>query len=106
MADPSATIDLQFRTDLHSYVTEFGWGNKHALSFQLALALLASALESDHRALLLHARFAESVLTELHVLNSWMLTEPYLKHWAVSVEERVGLHWVREAGAYLEEINP
>ena len=105
MAQLSSRFDLQMRTDLHCYSNEFGWGGHSRQSFQLALALLASALDSDHRALSLHERFAMSVIAELPMVDSWMLTQSYLEHWAATAEDRLGIHWVSKAGAYLEEIN-
>lgn len=69
--------DLDARRDLMDHSSGFNWGYPGSAPTQLALALLADALDDDARALQLHHRFTETAIADL----------PFQKPWALSVAD-------------------
>lgn len=98
------SVALDPRIDLYRYSDYFCWGGNDASTVQLALAVLANALDSDHRATVIHEEFAVKVLERLDPERSWMLSRSFIESTAVEIESGHDLNWVAPARAYLEEV--
>jgi hypothetical protein len=96
---------LDLRTDLHRYADGFRWGDDDPRTLQLALALLSFALESEHRAMALHHRFAAEVLMALPYAFEWSFTQSSVLRWAEAAEASLGIIWMSRFDAYLEELH-
>ncbi len=77
---------LNPRTDLFNHSPDgFQWGYYGSGSAQLALALLADALEDDRRALALHQEFKRQFVG--HWGSIWRMTSEEIRAWALEEEE-------------------
>jgi hypothetical protein len=65
---------LKLRRDLRDHNTNFAWGYGGSGPAQLALAILADALDDDARAVRLHQRFKFDVIVGLEQTQDWDLT--------------------------------
>lgn len=65
---------LELRRDLRDHSTNFAWGYGGSGPAQLALAILADALDDDARAVRLHQRFKFDVIVGLEETQDWDLT--------------------------------
>lgn len=97
---------LNPRNDLHDYAQHFGWGCDHESVLQLTLALLADALGSDRRALLVHDWFAANVLSKIDPNSGWFVSQTQVRDMVRGYEEIIGHYWSDEARAYMEEAIP
>ena len=71
--EEDARRSLDPRLDLGEFsLTGFAWGNVHAGAQQLALALLADALQDDHRATTLSQKLTRRVISILPA--RWTIT--------------------------------
>jgi Family of unknown function (DUF6166) len=98
------SVALDPRIDLYRYADDFRWGRNDAGTLQLALAVLASALGSDHRATVIHEQLAVKVFEKLDSERNWMLSRSFIESTAIEIESGHDLNWVAPAGAYLEEV--
>jgi hypothetical protein len=103
--DLACVHPLDLRTDLHRYADGFRWGVDDPRTLQLALALLSFALESEHRAMALHRRFAAQVLIALPYAYEWSFTQSSVLRWAEGAEASLGIVWMGGFDAYLEELH-
>ena len=79
---------LDPRFDLHKHSPSgFAWGEGDAGPAQLALALLADALQSDARALQLHHRFSRRVVSIFP--ERWTITRSRVLAHANMIEQQV-----------------
>jgi Family of unknown function (DUF6166) len=79
-------LDLRLDLDNHS-PTGFEWGYAGSGPAQLALAILADALEDNDKAIALHQRFKFRIISKLHRDKSWTLPREYVLAVANTIEE-------------------
>lgn len=88
--EEDARRPLDPRLDLeNSSLTGFAWGNVDAGAQQLALALLAEALQDDHRAATLAHEFAHRVISILPA--RWTITRTRIFQHVEVIEFQLGL---------------
>lgn len=80
--EPSGAItSLNPRLDLYNHSpTGFGWGDTGSGSAQLALALLADALDDDEKALRWHQEFKSSNIAKLQQEAPWRLRASLIEY--------------------------
>lgn len=84
-----AQFALRPRLDLRNYLTTgYEWGKISRACYQLALGLLADALEDDERALMLHRAYAEEYIAKLNRDAGIMLTADTIRLDARLMESR------------------
>jgi hypothetical protein len=71
---------LPARHDLCPYATHFNWGTADDATSQLALAMLAHALQDDHAAKQAHVDFKLEVLSRLNH-DEWIVDRESIVHW-------------------------
>jgi Family of unknown function (DUF6166) len=101
--DEGSLVALNPRHDLRQYSDTLRWGREDGGALQLSLALLAEALDSDYRAVILHERFAETVIARFCSDSDWMLNCSYIEQAAIGIESSYDLNWIPPAEIYLEE---
>ena len=75
------------RLDLRNHSPSgFGWGYEGSGPAQLALALLAHALEDDERALLTYQRFKARVIAGLQPDQGWAMSDSVVRRLAYVCE--------------------
>ena len=82
---------LPLRTDLFDYAIEFDWRAASPGASQLALALLADAVDAE-LAVAFHQEFKASVVANLPRYQRWQLTEEQLKDWVAGLDDP---EWLR-----------
>jgi hypothetical protein len=88
--EEDARRPLDPRLDLGKLsLTGFAWGNVDASAQQLALALLADALQDDHRAATLAHEFAHRVISILPA--RWTITRTRILQHVEVIEFQLGL---------------
>jgi Family of unknown function (DUF6166) len=102
--DLASVHPQDLRTDLHRCADGFRWGDDDPRTLELALALLSFALESEHRAMALHRRFAAEVLM-LPYAFEWSFTQSSVLRWAEAAESSLGIVWMSRFDAYREELH-
>lgn len=99
-------VPLHPRNDLHNYSYSYGWGHADGSALQLALALLASALNSDRRAFLLHEWFAAEVMAHMDPRAGWVVSRSHVRRLVSHYEKSKTLHWNDQDQVYVEEAIP
>ena len=75
LIEPGALRDLPLRLDLDNHSpTGFEWGYGGSGPAQLALALLADALDDDAEAIILHQRFKWKYIATLPQEQPWQMS--------------------------------
>lgn len=97
---------LHPRSDLRNYSYSYGWGRQDGPALQLSLALLASALNSDRRAFLLHEWFAAEVIANMDPDAGWVVSKSHVRRLVSNYEKIKSLYWNDQDQVYVEEAIP
>ena len=81
-------FDLRRFAPSSSWGEEFGWGSATPGAKQLALALLADALEEPREAIALSDIFLDRVISRLPAHEPWIMSDNIVRAFAASITQK------------------